>query len=74
MAEKTGIPFSKVRTNMEKYANTAGATVPLLLNELNRSNKLRAGDMLLLAAVGAGWTYGTILIRWEKDDTYFRGF
>jgi len=73
MAAKTGIPFTKIKTNMDKYANTAGATVPLLLNEVNRSNKLKAGDMLLLAAVGAGWTYGTIILRWEKDDTYFRG-
>jgi 3-oxoacyl-[acyl-carrier-protein] synthase-3 len=70
---KAGIPFNKVHTNMAKYANTVGATVPLLLNELNKSNKLKAGDTLLLVAIGSGWTYGTILLRWEKEDTYFRG-
>ena len=66
MAEQTGIPFSKIKTNMDRYANTAGATIPLLLDELNKKGELHQGNMLLLAAVGAGWTYGTILLRWDK--------
>jgi hypothetical protein len=72
-AEKLGIQFSLMRTNMERFGNTAGATVPLLLHDLNRTNQLHAGDMLLLVAIGAGWADGGVLLRWTKDDTYYRG-
>lgn len=58
------IPFSKVMTNMDKYANTSGATIPLLLDETNGRNILKSGDLILFAAVGSGWTYGAALLRW----------
>ncbi len=63
-AELLGMPFEKVRTNMQRYANTAGATVPLLLDELHRNGEIESGQMLLMAAVGAGWTWGAALYRW----------
>ena len=53
-----------VQTNLENYANTAGATVPLLLDEVNRAGKLKAGDLVVFAAVGSGWTWGASLYRW----------
>ena len=71
-AEILKIPFDKVATNMSKYANTSGGTIPILLDELNKGNKLHKGDNILLAAIGSGWTYGSSIIRWEKNDTYFR--
>lgn len=65
MAERLGIPFEKVCHNMERYANTCGATIPLLLDELNREGKLKKDDLLAFAGVGAGWTFGAALYRWH---------
>jgi 3-oxoacyl-[acyl-carrier-protein] synthase-3 len=64
-AERLGIPFSKVATNLSHYGNTAGATVPLLLDQVNRKELLEPGDQVLFAAVGAGWTWGAILCQWQ---------
>jgi 3-oxoacyl-[acyl-carrier-protein] synthase III len=64
IAEVLNIPFSRIQTNLESYANTAGATVPLLLDQVNRRGLLRAGDLLLLVSIGAGWTWGASLYRW----------
>ncbi|MCU7618708.1 ketoacyl-ACP synthase III [Chryseobacterium sp. PBS4-4] len=64
-AEIIGLPFAKVMTNMDKYANTSGGTIPILLDELNRAGKIKKGDILLFAAVGSGWTYGASIIKWN---------
>jgi 3-oxoacyl-[acyl-carrier-protein] synthase-3 len=64
-AEIIGLPKSKLMTNMVNYANTSGGTIPILLDELNRSGKLKPGNLLLFAAVGSGWTYGASLLRWS---------
>lgn len=63
-AEIIGLPFEKVMTNMDKYANTSGATIPILLDELNKNKKLKKGDIVLFAAVGSGWTFGASIIKW----------
>ncbi len=63
-AELIGLPFEKVMTNMDKYANTSGGTIPILLDEVNKSGKLHKGDIVLFAAVGSGWTYGASIIKW----------
>ena len=63
-AEIVGLPFEKVMTNMDRYANTSGGTIPILLDEVNRSGRLKSGHHVLFAAVGSGWTYGAALIRW----------
>lgn len=57
VARKIGIPFEKVMTNMENYANTSAATIPILLDETVRSKDL-SNKKLLLAAVGSGFTWG----------------
>ena len=62
-ARRIKMPFEKVLTNMDKYANTAGASIPILLDEANREGKLE-GKTILLAAVGAGWTWGAAIIKW----------
>jgi len=66
VAELLGIPFNKVCTNMNKYANTSAATIPLLLDEKVRSGTIRKYDLLLFMAVGSGWTWGVSLMRWTK--------
>lgn len=64
-AELIGLPFEKVMTNMDKYANTSGATIPILLDETNRAGKINKGSNILFAAVGSGWTYGAAIIKWS---------
>ncbi|MBN2611328.1 MAG: ketoacyl-ACP synthase III [Bacteroidales bacterium] len=59
-----GLPFSKVMTNMEHYANTSAGTIPILLDEVNRKGLLNKGDIILFAAIGSGWTYGASVIKW----------
>ena len=63
-AEILGLPWEKVMTNMDKYANTSGGTIPILLDEVNKAGKLKKGDVVLFAAVGSGWTYGASILKW----------
>ncbi len=63
-AQKLGLPFEKVMTNMDRYANTAGASVAILLDEANRSGRLHDGAIVTLAAVGSGWTWAAAVMRW----------
>jgi len=63
-AEIIGLPLERVMTNMDKYANTSGGTIPILLDEVNKSGKLKKGNIVLFAAVGSGWTYGASIIKW----------
>ena len=48
---------------MKKYANTAGASVPMALYDGIKSKKIKNGDNLILAAIGSGWTYGVIFMK-----------
>ena len=63
-AEIIGLPFDKVMTNMYKYANTSGGTIPILLDEVLKEGKIKRGNNILFAAVGSGWTYGASIIKW----------
>lgn len=64
-AEIIGLPFEKVMTSMDKYANTSGGTIPIMLDIVNKSGKLKKGTIVLFAAVGSGWTYGASIIKWS---------
>lgn len=57
-------PMEKFPMNMSRYGNTSGASVPLLLDELNREGKLNRGDKIVLAGFGAGLTWGAALLEW----------
>jgi len=63
-AELVGFPFEKVKYNMDKYANTSGATIPILMDECHRDGTIQKGNKILFAAVGSGWTYGAAIIKW----------
>ena len=65
-AEIIGLPFEKVMTNMDRYANTSGGTIPIMLDEAYRLGKIKNGDRILFAAVGSGWTYGAAIIEWSS--------
>ena len=59
-----GIPSEKAFTNLDKYGNTSGASVPLALDEAVRSGRIEPGDVVLMSGFGAGLTWGTGLFRW----------
>jgi 3-oxoacyl-[acyl-carrier-protein] synthase III len=63
-AERLGLPESKVVINLERFGNTTGATIPLALADAAADGRLRRGDLVLLASVGAGFTVGAVLLRW----------
>lgn len=50
--------------NVNKYGNTSAATIPIAIDEANRSGKLKEGDLVLMAAFGGGFTWGGTLLRW----------
>ena len=62
--ERLGIPPEKVVINIERFGNTTAATIPLALNDAVAEQRLKEGDLLLVASVGAGFTVGTVLMRW----------
>jgi 3-oxoacyl-[acyl-carrier-protein] synthase-3 len=66
--ERLGLPEAKVIKNIHRYGNTTAATIPLALGTALDEKKLKAGDTLLMAAVGAGYTVGTVLCRWSGFD------
>jgi 3-oxoacyl-[acyl-carrier-protein] synthase III len=63
-AERLGLPSEKVVINIERFGNTTAATIPLALNDAVCEGRLKRGDRVLLASVGAGFTVGAILMRW----------
>ncbi len=63
-AERLGLDRTKFVINLEKYGNTTAATIPLALNDARKEGRLRKGDLVLLASVGAGFTVGSVLLRW----------
>ncbi|MCB9205793.1 MAG: ketoacyl-ACP synthase III [Ignavibacteriales bacterium] len=66
-ANRMGIPKEKAMVNIDKYGNTTAATIPLCLTEYYRDGKLKKGDNLVLAAFGAGFTWGSIYLTWGID-------
>jgi 3-oxoacyl-[acyl-carrier-protein] synthase-3 len=58
-----GLPDGKVLHNIERYGNTTAATIPLLWDEAARTGRLKAGDLVLLVAFGAGMSWGATLVR-----------
>ena len=63
-AERIGMPEEKVIINIDMYGNTTAATIPLALNTAVESGRLKKGDLILLTSVGAGFTVGSVLVRW----------
>jgi 3-oxoacyl-[acyl-carrier-protein] synthase-3 len=66
-AERLGLPDSKVVINLERFGNTTGATIPLALADAMGDGRLKRGDLVLLASVGAGFTVGAVLLRWSLN-------
>jgi len=64
-ADRLGMDPSRVIINIEKYGNTSAGTIPLAMETAVEEGKLKKGDLVLLAAAGAGFTVGATLLRWE---------
>ncbi len=58
------LPMDRFFVNVDRYGNTSAASIPLALDEARRTGRIKAGDLTLLVAFGAGLTYGSALIRW----------
>lgn len=62
--ERMGLPAEKVMVNIHKYGNTTCATIPLCISEYWHEGKIKKGDYIVLASFGAGYTWGSVLVRW----------
>jgi 3-oxoacyl-[acyl-carrier-protein] synthase-3 len=66
IANELGFPMSKVKTVMDKYANIAGASIPIALDDAVKNGEIKKGDTIILTAVGSGWTWGSTILKWVK--------
>jgi 3-oxoacyl-[acyl-carrier-protein] synthase III len=64
MQQRLGVPDEKVAVSIDRYGNTTAATLPLGLRDSLDRGRLKKGDLVLLVTVGAGYTTGSILLRW----------
>jgi 3-oxoacyl-[acyl-carrier-protein] synthase-3 len=63
-AKHAGIPMSKVMVNLDRYGNTSSASIPLALDQAIAEGRVKPGSLVLLVAFGAGFTWGSAVIRW----------
>ncbi len=64
IAKKLGIPMEKVPINVGSYGNTSSASIPILIDEMARDGRLKAGDKIVMSGFGAGLTWGALLMEW----------
>jgi 3-oxoacyl-[acyl-carrier-protein] synthase III len=64
LAGNLGLPMEKFYVNIDRFGNTSSASIPIALDEARRAGRIKPGDLTLLVAFGAGFTYGSTLIRW----------
>jgi 3-oxoacyl-[acyl-carrier-protein] synthase-3 len=65
----TGLPQDKLITNLERYGNTASASMPIALTEALDAGRIKDGELVLLAGFGAGMTWGSMLLKWGGEAT-----
>jgi len=64
VAQQLGIPLEKCPSNIERYGNCSAASIPMLLDELVRSGRLVAGQLVAMTAFGSGFTWASAIARW----------
>ena len=64
VAERLGLPAEKVFQNIERYGNTTAASIPIALTEARDQGRVHSGDLIVLAAFGAGFAWGACVVRW----------
>lgn len=65
IGKRLGLPDEKVFVNLDRYGNTSSASIPIALDEANRTGAIKTGDLVLLDAFGGGLTCGAMSIRWQ---------
>jgi 3-oxoacyl-[acyl-carrier-protein] synthase-3 len=63
-AKHSGMPMSKVMVNLDRYGNTSSASIPLALEQAVEEGRVKPGSLVLLVAFGAGFSWGSALLRW----------
>jgi len=66
-ADRMGLSRDKVMINIDRFGNTTAGTIPICLSELHMNKKVSKGDYLVLSSFGAGYTWGSVLVRWSID-------
>ena len=64
VAQRLKVPAENCYLNIERFGNTSSASIPIALDEAVRSGKIRGGSIVLMAAFGAGLTWGASVVRW----------
>jgi len=67
VAKKIGLRTDQVMLNIERYGNTTAATIPLAMSEAYLQQRMQKGDWIVIAAFGAGFTWGSLLLKWALD-------
>jgi 3-oxoacyl-[acyl-carrier-protein] synthase-3 len=63
-AKHAGMPMDRVMVNVDRYGNTSSASIPLALDQAIREGRIGPGSLVLLVAFGAGFTWGSAVVRW----------
>jgi 3-oxoacyl-[acyl-carrier-protein] synthase-3 len=63
-ARKFGIPEERVVITVDRHGNTSAASIPLALDVARRDGRIKRGDLVLMEAMGGGFTWGAVLARW----------
>ena len=64
VGDRLKIPGDKILSNLEKYGNTSAATIPLMMDEAIRNNRIKQNDIIATSGFGAGLSWGAALIKW----------
>ena len=64
VADRIGVPMSKVFINIDRYGNTSAASVPIALDEAHRTGRLKEGQLVEIVVFGGGFTWGSAVLRW----------
>ena len=65
VAKRLGEPMEKFPMNLQEYGNTSSASIAILLDEMKREGKLKAGQKIVIAGFGAGLTWGASILEWR---------
>ena len=66
IAEEVGLPMSKVKTVMDKYANIASSSIPIALEDAIKNKEVISGDQLILTGIGSGWSWGSLIVKYKN--------
>ncbi len=64
VAKRLDVDIERFPMNLEEYGNTSSASIPILLDEMNRDGRLKPGQTIILAGFGAGLSWGAAFLRW----------